>query len=151
MAGIDLGDIDEVPIKYFTLEEANGTLPYVGRIVGDIVDEYARWRDSIFKYEVLSADTQADEGESDEQVALRESVETIAQRINALIEELTQVGCIFKGFDDGLVDFRSKLDGRDIYLCWKFGESEIQFWHEIDGGFASRQTLAKQLVDGGSS
>jgi len=151
MVGIELGDTDEAPVKYFTVEEANGTLPYVRRIVGDIVDEYARWRDSIFKYEVLSADTQADEGESDEQIALRESVETIAQRINALIEELTQVGCIFKGFDDGLVDFRSTLEGRDMYLCWRFGESEIQFWHELDSGFASRQTLVKQLVDGGSS
>ncbi len=151
MAGIDLGNTDETPAKYFTVEEANGTLPYVRRIIGDIVDEYARWRDCIFKYEVLSAEVKANEGESDEQVALREKVETIAQRINALIEELTQVGCIFKGFDDGLVDFRSKLDGRDIYLCWKFGEPEIQFWHEFDSGFASRQALAKQLVDGGSS
>lgn len=151
MAGIDLGDMDEAPTKYFTVEEANGTLPYVRRIIGDIMDEYARWRDGIFKYEVLSAEVKADEGESDEQVALRDTVETIAQRINALIEELAQVGCVFKGFDDGLVDFRSTLDGRDVYLCWKFGEPKIQFWHELDGGFASRQGLAQQLVDGGSS
>ncbi len=151
MVGIDLGDTDEAPAKHFTVEEANGTLPYVRRIIGDIMDEYARWRDGIFKYEVLSAEVKADEGESDEQVALRDNVETIAQRINALIEELAQVGCVFKGFDDGLVDFRSTLDGRDIYLCWKFGEPEIQFWHELDSGFASRQALAKQLVDGGSS
>jgi len=151
MVGIDLGDTDEAPAKHFTVEEANGTLPYVRRIIGDIMDEYARWRDGIFKYEVLSAEVKADEGESDEQVALRDNVETIAQRINALIEELAQVGCVFKGFDDGLVDFRSTLDGRDIYLCWKFGEPEIQFWHELDSGFASRQELAKQLVDGGSS
>jgi hypothetical protein len=151
MAGIDLGDTDEAPTKYFTVEEANGTLPYVRRIIGDLMDEYAHWRDGIFKYEVLSADAKADEGESDEQVALRDDVETIAQRINTVIEELTQVGCIFKGFDDGLVDFRSTLDGRDVYLCWKFGEPEIQFWHELDSGFASRQALAEQLVDGGST
>ena len=151
MVGIELGDKDEAPAKCFTVEEANDTLPYVRGIIGDIVDEYARWRDGIFKYEVLSAEVKADEGESDEQVALRDKVETIAQRLNALIEELTQVGCIFKGFDDGLVDFRSTLDGRDVYLCWKFGEPKIQFWHELDSGFASRQALAKQLVDGGAS
>ena len=149
MAELDVGMSEEPPTKHFTLEEANGTLPYVRRIVGDIVDEYQAWRDCIVKYEVLTADSKTDEGETDEQVALRERVDMIARRINALIEELTAVGCVFKGFDDGLVDFRSKLEDRDIYLCWKLGEPEIQYWHEIDSGFASRQALESQLVDGG--
>ena len=150
MAGLDVGMNAEEPIKVFSLEEANNTLPYVRRIVGDIVDEYKRWKDSISKYELLAADSKAEEGESDDQIALREHVDTVARRLNSLIEELTNVGCVFKGFDDGLVDFHSTLDGRDIYLCWKFGEPEIQYWHEIDSGFASRQALENSLVDGGS-
>ena len=150
MAGLDVGMNAEEPLKVFSLEEANNTLPYVRRIVGDIVDEYERWKDSISKYELLAADSKAEEGESDDQIALREHVDTVARRLNSLIEELTNVGCVFKGFDDGLVDFHSTLDGRDIYLCWKFGEPEIQYWHEIDSGFASRQALENSLVDGGS-
>lgn len=150
MAGLDVGKNAEEPLKVFSLEEANNTLPYVRRIVGDIVDEYERWKDSISKYELLAADSKAEEGESDDQIALREHVDTVARRLNSLIEELTNVGCVFKGFDDGLVDFHSTLDGRDIYLCWKFGEPEIQYWHEIDSGFASRQALENSLVDGGS-
>ena len=150
MAGLDVGMNAEEPLKVFSLEEANNTLPYVRRIVGDIVDEYERWKDSISKYELLAADSKAAEGESDDQIALREHVDTVARRLNSLIEELTNVGCVFKGFDDGLVDFHSTLDGRDIYLCWKFGEPEIQYWHEIDSGFASRQALENSLVDGGS-
>ena len=150
MVGLDVGKNAEEPLKVFSLEEANNTLPYVRRIVGDIVDEYKRWKDSISKYELLAADSKAEEGESDDQIALREHVDTVARRLNSLIEELTNVGCVFKGFDDGLVDFHSTLDGRDIYLCWKFGEPEIQYWHEIDSGFASRQALENSLVDGGS-
>ena len=150
MAGLDVGKNAEEPLKVFSLEEANNTLPYVRRIVGDIVDEYERWKDSISKYELLAADSKAEEGESDDQIALREHVDTVARRLNSLIEELTNVGCVFKGFDDGLVDFHSTLVGRDIYLCWKFGEPEIQYWHEIDSGFASRQALENSLVDGGS-
>jgi len=150
MVGLDVGKNAEEPLKVFSLEEANNTLPYVRRIVGDIVDEYERWKDSISKYELLAADSKAEEGESDDQIALREHVDTVARRLNSLIEELTNVGCVFKGFDDGLVDFHSTLDGRDIYLCWKFGEPEIQYWHEIDSGFASRQALENSLVDGGS-
>ena len=151
MAGLDVGVSGEAPNKYFTLVEANNALPYVRRIVGDIVEEYDRWRDSISQYEVLAADSKAEEGETDKQVELREHVDAIARRINSLIEELTQVGCVFKGFDDGLVDFQSTLDGRDIYLCWKLGEPEIKYWHEVDSGFASRQALENLLVDGGSN
>lgn len=134
-------------IRYFSLEEANRTLPYVRKIVEDIVKEYDRWRDCIYRYEVLAANSRADEGETDEQVALRENVDRIAQRINNFIEELSAVGCVFKGFEGGLVDFYSKLDDRDIFLCWKLGEEEIQYWHEIDTGFAGRQELTPELVN----
>ncbi len=146
---VQLTDMDrDSSIKYFTLEEANKTLPYVRRIVQDIASEYREWRDRIFRYEVIAANSNAEEGEPDEQVKVREEVDQIAQRISGLIEELTDVGCIFKGFDAGLVDFHSRLDGRDIFFCWKLGEDEIAYWHERAGGFAGRQEVVPQLVNG---
>lgn len=138
----------ETAVRYFTVRDANATLPYVRRVVEDIVGEYERWRDCIFRYEVLAASATSEEGESDEQVALREEVDRIAQRINSYIEELSEVGCIFKGFDGGLVDFYSRLNDRDIFLCWKLGEPEIGHWHEVDAGFAGRQPLVPELTEG---
>ncbi len=130
--------------RYFTLEEANATIPYISRIVEDIVAEYEKWRDCIFRYEVIAAKSTSD-GETEAQEELRREVDDIAQRINAYIDELTQVGCIFKGFDGGLVDFRSRIDGREAFLCWKLGEPEVQHWHELDAGFAGRQPLVSEL------
>lgn len=137
-------------VKHFTLEEANGTLPYVRKIVQDVVKEYDRWRDAIYRYEVIAGNATAEQGETDEQLELRVDVDRIAQRINNYIEELSSVGCIFKGFEGGLVDFRSKLDGREIYLCWKLDEPEIGYWHEVDSGFAGRQALTPEFVDRGA-
>ena len=71
----------------------------------------------------------------------------LAQQINGYLDELSSVGCVFKGFDDGLVDFYSKLDGRDVFLCWRLGESEIAHWHELDSGFAGRQSLVPELIE----
>lgn len=136
------------PVKYFTLEEATATLPYVSRIVGDIVAEYERWRGCIYRYEVIAANATAEQGETDAQVKLRQEVDTIAQRINCYIEELSGVGCVFKGFEGGLIDFYSKLEGRDIFLCWKLGEQDIGWWHEADAGFAGRQALVPELAEG---
>lgn len=134
------------PIRYFTLEEANNTLPYVRRVVMDIVAEYGAWRDTIHRYELIAAASRSDRGETDEQVALREQVDQIARRINNFIEELAKVGCVFKGFEPGLVDFYSRLDGRDVFLCWQLGEPQIAYWHEVDSGFAGRQELVSGLV-----
>jgi hypothetical protein len=127
---------EKTAVRYFTLEEANSAIPYISRIVEDIVAEYEKWRDCIFRYEVIAAKSTAES--------------EVAQRINAFIDELSKVGCIFKGFDGGLVDFRSQLEGRDVFLCWKLGEPEIQHWHELDSGFAGRQPLVPEFQKGES-
>lgn len=136
----------ETAVKYFTVAEANAALPYVRRVVEDIVAEYDRWRDAIYRYELLAAGHRADGGETAEQVALRAEVDAIAQRINDYIHELSAVGCVFKGFEGGLVDFYSRRDMRDVFLCWKLGETDVSHWHEIDAGFAGRQPLEAELT-----
>ena len=141
----------EPAVKYFIVDEANATLPYVGRIVEDIVADYQRWRDCIYRYEVLATASNSEEGETEEQVTVREEVDGIAQRINGFINELAAVGCVFKGFEGGLVDFRSRREGRDVYLCWKLGEEEVGHWHEVDSGFAGRQPLQPEPVMGESN
>jgi hypothetical protein len=62
-------------------------------------------------------------------------------RLQALIKKIVENGVEIKDIDTGLVDFRSLRDGREVYLCWKFGENQIQFWHELDAGFTGRQEL----------
>lgn len=137
-------------VRYFTLEEANATLPYVRSIVTDVVAAYEEWRDHVAKYEVMAANSRSDEGETDDQIALRNEVDKIARRIGGYLSELEAVGCTFKGFDDGIVDFLSEQNGRDIYLCWKLGEPEIAHWHELEAGFAGRQLLTPEFVSGES-
>jgi hypothetical protein len=33
-----------------------------------------------------------------------------------------------------------------VLLCWRFGEPEVQFWHEMDAGYAGRRPLSAELV-----
>ena len=135
-------------VRHFTLDQANRTLPLVKRIVKDIVEEYRRWKDHVFRYEVVAAGSNAERGETEEQVALRLQLDESAQRINGYIGELSRIGCVFKGFEEGLVDFHSRMQGRDVFLCWKRGEESIEHWHELDAGFSGRQEIQPELVDG---
>ena len=127
--------------KFFTVAEADRTLPLVRRIVTDITALYPEWRELINQYELAAAQARPEWGESPDQLALRSRIEDIARRITAFLAELEAIGCVFKGFQEGLVDFYGKLDGRDVFWCWKQGEDRIEHWHEIEAGFAGRQPL----------
>jgi hypothetical protein len=128
-------------MRFFTLAEANRTLPLVRRIVQDLTVVYPAWKDLVAKYELVAAQSRPDWGESKEQLDLKGQIDAVAARINGFLKELGAIGCEFKGFDEGLVDFHGKLEDREILWCWKLGEERITHWHELDAGFAGRQPI----------
>jgi hypothetical protein len=127
--------------KFFTLSEANRTLPLVKRVVQDIASYYPSWKDLVSQYELIAAKARPDWGESKEQLGLKTQIDDVARKINACLVELEQVGCEFKGFEEGLVDFHGRLDDREILWCWKLGEERITHWHDLEAGFAGRQPI----------
>ena len=137
--------------KLFTLEEAERTLPLVRRVVQDLTAEYPVWRAAVARFELLTGGARADWGETGELLAAREGVTLHADRINRYLQELEGVGCVFKGFDAGLVDFYSLREDRPIFLCWKLGEERITHWHEIDAGFSGRQPIDGAILSAMSS
>jgi hypothetical protein len=137
--------------KLFTLQEAERTLPLVRRIVEDLTHEYPAWRAAVTRFEVLTGGARADWGETRELVAAREEVTKHADRINRYLLELERIGCVFKGFEAGLVDFFSLRDDQPIFLCWRLGEDRITHWHEIESGFAGRQPIDGAILSSISS
>ena len=131
--------------KYFTLSEANRTLPLVRRIVADITGLYPKWRELVYRYEYAAAQSRPEQGESPEQLELHRQIEQVAREINEYLEELEQIGCIFKGFEQGLVDFYTMLEGREVFWCWKVGEERIEHWHELEDGFEGRQRVPETI------
>jgi len=137
--------------KLFSLEEAESTLPLVRRIVQDLTLEYPAWRAAVSRFELLTGGARADWGETGELLAAREEVTRHADQINRYLQELEAVGCVFKGFDAGLVDFYSLREDRPIFLCWKLGEARITHWHEIDAGFSGRQPIDGAILSATTS
>ncbi len=46
-----------------------------------------------------------------------------------------------KDLDRGLIDFPAIIGGREVFLCWEQGEEDIEFWHDLDTGYAGRERL----------
>ena len=63
------------------------------------------------------------------------------QRLDDLVHRILATGAEIKDLNSGLLDFRALRGGREVYLCWKHGESAIEFWHELDTGFAGRRPI----------
>ncbi len=81
-----------------------------------------------------SAELNGGSQRSSEVAELFRRTERCVQRIHAL-------GCVLKDINQGLVDFPSRREGRQVFLCWKHGEEQVGFWHDAESGFAGRQPL----------
>ena len=69
------------------------------------------------------------------------SVFQAAAEIQALLDEIDEMGVILRDLATGLCDFPSVREGRPVYLCWRLGEEEVGWWHTRDTGVSGRQPL----------
>ena len=129
----------------FTVDQANRTLPLVRKIVEDIVREHRHWQEAIVELDLLGSVAHP-ELPDPRTVALERKIQKIAGEIDAFQRELEELGIQLKDRRIGLIDFPSELDGRPMLLCWQLGEPSVQFWHDLDSGFAGRQPLSPTLV-----
>lgn len=132
-------------MKLFTVEEANRTLPLVRKIVEDIVREHRAWHEKILELDLIASTVRGPEGRERVETVEREA-QAIAREIDGYERELDALGIQLKDRRQGLVDFPSLMGERVVLLCWRYGEPEVQFWHEADAGYAGRQPLSPSLV-----
>jgi hypothetical protein len=123
--------------RYFTLQEANQALI----VIRPLMDAIQNIRQEILarQPEVWPVVERA-AGNGGSQAASKMVNEF--ERLDALVHQVQDTGALFKDINLGLLDFPALKDDREVYLCWKYGEQDIAFWHEIEAGFAGRQPIA---------
>jgi hypothetical protein len=126
---------------YFTVAEANATLPLVRVIVRDIAAVANTLRELHHRLARLQeAPDSAVAAELDETIS---QIERAQEEMRHHEQELEQLHIELKDHFTGLVDFRARVNGREVYLCWRQGEPEVAHWHELDAGFSGRKKLVK--------
>ena len=80
-------------------------------------------------------------GDAERAAVLERDAMSIARDIDAYERELEELGIVLKDRRLGLVDFPGEIDGRRVWLCWRLGEPSVQYWHDLDAGYAGRQPL----------
>lgn len=126
----------------FTLDEANALLPRLSDILLQMRECKAR-HDQLQEKAAEYSGRMSSNGHIIEKDVneTRQELQKAAAELSSLMERVQEMGCEVKDIDQGLIDFRTEHDGREVYLCWKLGEPDIRWWHELESGFAGRRPL----------
>ena len=121
-------------VKYFTPQEANRRLPYISRIVNDLLE----------KGKNLQALTLLPHQTPE----LQKQQQVLEEQIQTLMQELEDLGCYYKdwNFEIGLVDFPAIIHGQQALLCWRSDEAEVAWFHGYEDGYAGRRPVTRELI-----
>ena len=126
--------------RYFTLAEARAALPKVKalmQIVQEARTEILRLRPEVWPM-LRKASMNGGSREAGELLVQ-------FQRLEKGVKGILGMGILIKDVDQGIIDFLGKRNGREVYLCWHYGEEDIFFWHDLNAGFAGRQPIDGQI------
>ena len=129
--------------RLFTINQAQELIPWLTEILNDARPAREAMVSLNQEAEDLDGRMRSNGGiRANERLAtVRRSYEEASGAVAQRVHLITARGVIVKDAVRGLVDFPSLREKREVYLCWIEGESEIGFWHEVDAGFAGRQSL----------
>lgn len=125
-----------MPARYFTVQEANELLPELEPLVGELLERRAR----VVAMRKQLGDT-LDDVQSDVGGPVQSQMVQDFMAIERLVHRIRSYGCILKDMNSGLLDFLSERDGREVYLCWRYGEPEVAHYHELHTGFSGRRPV----------
>lgn len=72
-----------------------------------------------------------------------ERIRDIVHRMQQAVTQIEEWDVTLRDIDTGLIDFPALVNGRPVWLCWRLGEDDIGWWHELTTGVAGRRPLAE--------
>lgn len=123
-------------LRSFSVNEANRLLPDLRLRVERIVEIHHEMKAFLARNQE-SIDRARRSGNAPVDPVYFEMLE----RMQSAIDRVTELGCQVKDLETGLIDFPAVRDGRTVLLCWRLGEDQVGYWHEMNAGFAGRRPV----------
>ena len=137
--------------RYFTLRQAEGLLQQVEQSLRDALFHKAEAEKAHRELEQASDNIRMAGGSRvnpTKMLGLRARRDTSAAALKDALEQVEETGAQVKDLNIGLIDFLSRFQDRDVCLCWKLGETGINFWHGVEEGFKGRKPIDDAFRDG---
>ena len=128
--------------KQFTLYQAQEMIPEIERLLVAIMDHKEQITQTHALMESIRRSVGADGTIVETDTSkLEYRLREMTSKLKILTIELRETGVHIKDIDKGLIDWLAIHDEHEVYLCWKRGEPTIEWWHEINEGYAGRQPV----------
>ena len=135
--------------RYFTLDEVNGQIPALAEAFGRVMQIRAQLK-ALYRRLDEKRFAPADEhfsvnipGAPPDVLRDRANFKALVETLREELERVHATGCVIKDVETGLVDWPAQTQGREIFLCWQYGEKEVAFWHDLETGFAGRRPVSE--------
>jgi hypothetical protein len=140
---------DEEP-KFFSLTEAESLRTQIEPLLIEAIEARRKIEDVDEKLDKLSEQIQRSGGmlvPYERASQWRREHNHLAGAIRSAVERIHATGCVVKDIEVGLLDFPSRINGQEVFLCWRLGEDRIRFYHAMDEGFAGRKPIDPRDAD----
>jgi hypothetical protein len=118
---------------FYTLDRANDRIPELEEMLTLLRAQRDELRDLKATFDAAAS---GDEGRR-----LRLRMQGLVDQMQATVARIDGWGITLRDIDTGLIDFPALVSGRQVWLCWRLGEGPVEWWHELDDGFAGRRPL----------
>ncbi len=125
---------------YYDLESATAMLDRVRPMAEALRDQRAEVARLTERLRVAQLDEETDPAVAS---VLRARIRAIVDQMEGAVDRLDDWGIVLRDIRSGLLDFPALVDGRRVWLCWRFGEDEVAWWHETTTGFEGRQPASE--------
>ena len=135
--------------RFFTIQQAERLLPEVESIIRDAIDAKSGYEQAEEEMQNFSRRIMMLGGVRVDHTKIlehRDQRDSNAELLKAAMEKIAEIGCLVKDLDIGLIDFPTLLNGEEVYLCWKLGETGIHFWHGVHEGFQGRKAIDEAFL-----
>jgi hypothetical protein len=133
----------------FTLEEVNALLPQLKALMAEQMERRIEIEGKLERLAgLLGTLPDTIEIEDRDPAYVRDVKRDLVERVEtyqASWREIEALGAVLKDARAGLVDFYGRVDGKAVWLCWKFGEEAVSYYHDLDQGFAGRRPIEANL------
>jgi hypothetical protein len=127
--------------RLFTLEEANALIPKLAVWMTEARRLNQLLATAVESKRELARGNGRLIGNVEDMKQEIDSLSQTAQGLSELVGQINATGAEVKDLEMGLVDFPHRREGHIVYLCWKFGEDRINYWHELHTGIAGRNPI----------
>jgi hypothetical protein len=136
--------------RVFTPAEVQALIPELAELVGRQLERQSEIEQCLAELARRAGGlphSLADEATDSQEIAgLKSELRARIARYERGWLDVQALGAVVKDPQVGLVDFYGRVDGKLVWLCWRYGEESLRYWHELDAGYAARRPLHPDAI-----